>query len=212
MINKYFVLLRDNKILIKINNHDNTLEYELTKLKEYPYVPSYINIFEHITKYDLVKKIRPLIKDNLKTITEKLLKPDVFIVCEDDTIGSEKKILIDFSSILFNPRNKFLANQCTFLSPKDITDYIAVSRSCRMFILSYVKDRDIVTQKHLHLKDYSVDELKNLIYNLHDDCRYHNLKIFLNGSHLQNYSELGKIVTQYELLNNIQKMLHKLRI
>jgi len=204
MKNRFFVILRDNKMLININDQSNLVEYSFTDLETYPNIPFYINIFE---TNNIRKNLKPMVYENLNTLSEKIFKPEVFVLVDDDTMGIEKRAIEEFILISLAPKKVAMVEQCLLLSPTGIEQYISVSKSCRLIILSYIKNRDILAQKFIENKDYSVEELIKLIRTLHDDCKFNKLDIYLNGTHLKKYSEIGKVIDIYELLNNTQKLL-----
>jgi len=207
MKNRFIVILRDNKMLFKINDQSNVIEYSFTDLKAYPNIPFYINIFE---SENIRKSIKPIVYENLNTLSEKIFKPEVFVLVDDDTMGIEKRAIEEFILISLAPRKVAIIEQCLLLAPNDIEKYIAVSISCRLIILSYIKNRDVLAQKFIDNKACSVEELKELIRNLHDDCESNKLDIYLNGTHLKKYSQLGKVIDTYELFDNAQKILSNL--
>ncbi|MCM1991284.1 hypothetical protein [Oceanirhabdus seepicola] len=204
MKNRFFVILRDNKMLININDQSNIVEYSFTDLETYPNIPFYINIFE---TENVRKKIKPIVYENLNTLSEKIFKPEVFVLVDDDTMGTEKRAIEEFILLSLAPKKVAIVPQCLLLAPKDIEKYIAVSKSCRLIILSYIKNRKVLAQKFIDNKEYSVEELKELIRNLHDECKLNKLNIYLNGTHLKKYAEIGKVIDIYELLNNTQNLL-----
>lgn len=209
MKNRYYVLLRNNKIYIRINKQKNTLEYSIKDIPTYPHVPFYVHLFN---AKDALKSIRPLIKQNLYTLKEKLFKPEVFVITDDDTVGFEYTAIEDFIMVSFMPKSVFLALQYAFITPFNTTTYVCVSKSCRMFVLSYVKDRELSAQKFLPSYDYTIEELNEYIHNLHPDCKTGNVNIYLNGNDLSKYSSLGSIVDKYRLLDIAQDSIHDLKL
>ncbi|WBW94939.1 hypothetical protein [Oceanirhabdus sp. W0125-5] len=206
MKNRFFVIFRDNKMLISINDQSNLIEYSFKDLKTYPNIPFYVNIFD---TDNMKKKIKPIVYENLNTLSEKIFKPEIYILAEDDTMSIEKRLIDDFMFTTLAPKKVFFVDQCVLLTSSNIDDYISISKSCRMFILSYIKSNHIIAQKFIDKKDYSSEELNKLINSLHDDCKSNKIDIFLNGTHLKKYSHMGKIIDTFELLENAQKLFNK---
>ena len=207
MKSRIFITLQDKKLLFRINDEKNTNEYTFKNTKDYPNVPFYISIFEDI---DVFKEAKPFIKSKISPLKKMLIKPTLYVFINDDVIGFEKTAIEDFIMTLFSGRSVYLANQCAFVSPKGNNTYVSISKSSRMIMLTYIKDRYIKAQEFLRIKDYSVDEIKNLISNLHSDLRYNKLDVFINGDSLKKYSELGTMVDIYNILDNGQNILSSL--
>lgn len=72
-----------------------------------------------------------------------------------------------------------------------------------MFVITYIKNGDIVAQSFLDNKDYENDELKNTISTLHEDCRLNRMDVYLNGIGLDKYASLGTLVSYERILDNL---------
>ncbi|WBW95066.1 hypothetical protein [Oceanirhabdus sp. W0125-5] len=204
MRDKLFIVLRDNKMIVKVNNEDKLIEYHFNTLTSYPNIPFYVNIFE---LGSIFKEIKCEVLSKIRSNVKRFLKPEIFVLIDDDAMGIEKRAIIEFISITFSPKETFLVEQSAVLSPFDTKEYISISKTCRLFVVSYIKDRKVIAQKFIDNKELLVDELKELIKELHNDCRYKKMEIFLNGIHLKNYTEIGQLVEINELLTNAQKIL-----
>lgn len=209
MKNRYYVLLRDNKIFTRINEHKNIIEYTINDIPTYPYVPFYVHIFNI---NGLIKSVHPLIKRNLYSLKEKFFKPEVFVIIDDDTVGFEYNAIQDFAMIAFKAKKVYLASQYRFVTPVNNKPYICVSKSCRMFVLSYLKNGELSAQRFLPSSDYTIEELNEYIRCLHPDCKSGNINIYLNGSALSKYSSLGTLVDKYKLLDIAQDSTQDLKI
>jgi len=74
--------------------------------------------------------------------------------------------------ITFSPKKLLVVHQCNFLAQAVIDEYISISKTRRLFILSYVKNGHVFAQKLIDKKEFTIDELKESIKNLHNDCKY----------------------------------------
>lgn len=209
MKNRFFVILRDKKMIFKINDQSDIIEYAFTDLETYPNIPFYINIFE---TENIRKSIKPKVYENLNTISEKVLRPEIIVLLDDDTMGIERRAIEEFIRISLSPKNVYFFQQCTLTAPNNQNGHIVVSKSCRTLILSYIKDGIVLEQNFYDNKKYTLEELKELIRNLHPDCKFNNFDVYLNGSHLKEYSKIGEVIDVYELLNNAQTILLKTRL
>lgn len=202
MRNIYAVLFRDKKLIVKTKNEEEMVQYSLDNAKVYPNVPFYSNLFQDKIDINTVGKC---IKDRLKQCKSKieLMKPLVFVLMPDDITDVDKRAIQEFTMVLFKPKEVLLVCECVFSAPVEEQDYICIYKSCRMIVITYVKEKDIKAQKFIENKDYTIDEIKRFIYNLHEDCMFNKLRVYLNGEDVSKYAELGKIVERQELLNNV---------
>jgi len=79
---------------------------------------------------------------------------------------------------------------------------VAVSFTCRMIILSYIKAGNIAHQQYLERNDYLVDELKGHISKLLYNQEFGKLPVYLNGEKKDQYSQLGCFVDPESILEN----------
>ncbi|MEG1254258.1 hypothetical protein [Clostridium sp.] len=199
-------MFRNNKIYLQINNLKNVFEYTITDLKQYPNVPFYSLLFDN---EEIIKSFKAFVHSTIKTSTtfsSRFSKPLVFLLIPDDIMNIEKRALFDFATVVFTAKSIFLANECAFVIQEKI-DYITISKSCRMTTISYLKDKGIAAQKFIENKDYTVDDLKRFITNLHEDCTFNRPLVYLNGLDLKHYIELGTVVDDATLLKNFNSML-----
>ena len=203
MKNHYIVLLRNNKVYIRINQQKETLEYHINDIPYYPNVPFYVHLF---SIEDLDKELRSFVRRNLYTLKEKLFNPEVFVLIDDDTVGIEYTAIKEFLMQSFKAKTVYISFQYLFVAPVDSPSYVCISKSSRMFILSYIKNLELIAQEYLPRNDYTIDEMKEQINHLHQDCRTGSVPIYLNGD-LSRYSSLGKLVDLNSLLANAQASL-----
>lgn len=206
MKNIYVVLFRENKLIIKSKSEESTLEYNFTDIISYPNVPFYSNLFQSKIDTTVISKY---IKNNLKDykLNNLFIKPSVFVLTPDDVTEVDKRAIHEFILISFKPKMVLLGMESVFTAPIEEQNYVSIYRSCRMVVFTYIKNKDMEVQRFLHNKDYSIEEMKGFIYNLHEDCRYNKLNIYLNGQDLDKYYVLGKIVLKEELFQNAYSML-----
>lgn len=48
--------------------------------------------------------------------------------------------------VTFSPKKFLTVQQCSVLSPVEIDEYISVSKTCRLLIVSYVKNGQVLAQ------------------------------------------------------------------
>ena len=206
MKNIYVVLFRENKLIVKNKNEENTLEYSFKDIVSYPNVPFYSNLFQ--SKID-TKVIYKYMKNNLKNykLNNLFIKASIFVLTPDDVTEVDKRAISEFISMTFKPKRVLLGMEYGFTAPMEEQNYVSIYRSCRMFVLSYIKNKNIEVQKFLENKDYSIEELRGFIYNLHEDCTNNNLNVYLNGQDIEKYYLVGKIVLKKELFENILSIL-----
>ncbi|GAA0178973.1 hypothetical protein SH2C18_19350 [Clostridium sediminicola] len=206
MRNVYAVIFRENKIIVKSKKREDVIEYKFENIKTYPNVPLYANLFQD--KIDINEVSKDLNKsfkgDILKNTL--ILRPKVFVSFPDDATDVDKRAISEFILMLFKANMPKLFEESVLLAPIEELDYVSIYKSCRMFVLTYRKGKLIEAQKFIENKDYTVDEMKGFINNLHDDCLFNKLNIYLNGEGMEKYSILGKVVEKERLLNNLLKV------
>lgn len=204
MKNKLFIILRNKKMVVKINNQEKLAEYPFTTLKNYPNIPFYVNLFELGPIY---REIKSTVYKNINSFSKNISKPEIFILLDDDSMGIEKKAIEEFMQVTFSPKKIQVVQQCEVLVPFDTKEFISISKTCRLFVISYLKNRKLIAQKFIDKKELLVDDLKEAIKELHNDCKYKKIEIFLNGIHLKEYSEIGQVIEINELLANAHNRL-----
>ncbi|GAA0179032.1 hypothetical protein SH2C18_19820 [Clostridium sediminicola] len=206
MRNIYVVIFRENKIIVKSKKRKEIIEYKFENIDTYPNVPLYANLFQDKIDINEVRKdLNKSFKGDILKNTL-ILRPKAFVSWPDDTTYIDKKAITDFFFELFKSTPPLLVNECTSLTPIEEQDYISIYRSCRMFVITYIKRKGIEAQKFIENKDYTVDEMRVFINSLHDDCVFNKLNIYLNGEGMEKYSVLGKVVEKEELLDNLLKL------
>lgn len=208
MKNKYYVLFRNNKIFIKVNDSTKVIEYPVTNKKQYPYIPFYCFLFDDA---ETISSVRKFMQSNIpKNFSSLVIKPQVLIIFPDDAIEMEKRLMEEFSLLALNAHKVILGKECSFLTQEKV-NYIAISKSCRTMTITYMKDQNIAAEKFIENKHYTIDELKAIILELHEDCAFSMPQVYLNGSELSEYSELGRIVEQKSILENARELTSQLK-
>lgn len=206
MRNIYAVIFRENKIIVKSKKREEIIEYKFNDIVTYPNIPYYLNLFE--SEMD-TNGVREVLKKRLKRDIVKnslLLKPAVFISLPDDVVTNiEKRGINDFVFQVFNSKMPRLLEEGMISAPLEEVNYISIYKSCRMIVITYRKDKLIEAQKFIENKDYTIDDMKGFINNLHDDCLFNKLNVYLNGEGMEKYSVLGEVVEKERLLDNLLK-------
>lgn len=200
MKNIYFLLFRNNCLYIKSNKNDKTLKYKFDDLNQYPNIPFYLTCFDYG-----VKDIKSFINSNLKCsnkLNDNIFKPIVYLLIPDDSIEIEKKILEEYVNKIFSPQKVYITYESMVISRKKELKYICISKTVRMLVLTYINNSKIEAKKYYNNIDYSIDELKNMISNLHEDCINLNINTYLNGINLSDFASLGVLIDNSTLLDS----------
>lgn len=202
----YYMLFRNDKIYIKSNKSSKVAEYSLNNSTIYPNVPLYFVIFNNEM---IIKELKMFIRENLdncNTFMQRIFGKRVFLLIPDDvTIVTdiERRAFNELGKMLFAPKNVILGSECAFVAPFEEKDFICISRTCRMMILSYIKDKKIVKQNFIKNKDYTNEELYDAIRELYNGIESIP-KIYLNGVDLIQYSDIGIVIDSLELINKFE--------
>lgn len=168
---KCFVLFRNNQIYIKSSNSSNILEYTFQNSVVYPNVPLYFDLF---TNEKIIKDLKKFIKDNIyknNSLLQSIFAKKVFLLIPDDVTNIteiEKRAFEELAKIIFGVNGVILGSECGFVAPLEQNEYICISRTCRMMVLSYFKNKNIFKQKFIANKDYTNEELLSIISELYE--------------------------------------------
>lgn len=206
MKSKYFILFRNNKICLKNSDNGQIFEYSPLYKNEYFNIPFYCFLFDDKEIWSFRKFFFEIAKiKSVARIFSKVLINNICLLVPDDVIKVEKRLLYEFILVSLNPKNCCLINEGLCVIQEKI-NYVVISKSCRMITISYVENQSIKAQRFLENKEYSVEEMKGYIINLHDDFAFNMPAIYLNGQELSRYSELGTVIEGTSLFNNISEM------
>lgn len=210
---KCYMLFRNDKVYIKSSKSSRVAEYTLMDAIAYPNVPLYFNIFNN---EKVIKDIKLFIRKNtqINSLMQRIFAKKVFLLIPDDVTNVtdiERRAFDEFAKMLFGGRTVILGSECAFVAPFEEKEHICISRTCRMMILSYTKDKNIFKQKFMENKEYSIDELHAAIVELYGSTEGIP-KIYLNGVNLSPYSDLGIIIDELELINNFSSILDTVKI
>lgn len=101
--------------------------------------------------------------------------------------------------IIFSKQNIVLSN-CE-------EDYISISFTSRAVAISYVKSGGAEAVDFFAYNEFDVKNLSYNIKNLHNDCIYSDLKIYVNNIGISsNYEGIGTIVPVDDIINNFKKL------
>lgn len=177
-------------------NKDNDLKESVSfSIHPIPNVPFYYYLFEGETE--------KFIRDIQAKVSIK--KSALYILIPDDALSIDIKILQEFfmqlgcRKIIFSKQNIVLSN-CE-------ENYISIFFTSRAIAISYVKNGGA---EAVDFFDYNEIDFKNLSYivkNLHNDCVYSGLKIYVNNiGSSNNYEDIGEIVQVDDIINNFKKL------
>jgi hypothetical protein len=210
---KCFMLFRDDKIYIKSSKSSKVAEYTLNNPVRYPSIPLYFNIFND---EKIIEDLKIFIKNNvdINGLIKGIFAKKVFLLLPDDVVNVtdiERRAFDEFAKMLFGVKRVILASECAFVTPFEEKEYICISKTCRMLILSYTKDKNTFKQKFIENKEYTNKELYALISELCEGVGGIP-KVYLNGINLSQYSDLGIIIDSLELINNFETTIDYLKI
>ncbi|WP_298844077.1 hypothetical protein [Clostridium sp.] len=211
---KYFMLIRNDLIYIKSNISSKVVEYSLNNKMIYPNVPLYSAIFND---EKIIKDIRVFIRNNLdntNTFMQKISGKKLFLLIPDDVTvvtDIERYAFYEFGKTIFGVKDVIIGGECSFVAPLEENNYICISKTCRMMIITYIKDRKPVKQKFIKNRDYTNEEIHIFISELYVGTGSIP-KVYLNGVGLLKYSDIGIVIDSVELINTFGNIVEPLKI
>lgn len=139
---------------------------------------------------------------NKALITGKEYLKEIYVAIPDDVQPIEKKFIEEFLMSALGNTIKVNFKYENMLVTNEDKNYICVYKTCRMFVFSYIGYGEVKAQQMVERKDYSEDEIKKYIYNLHYDAKGDNINVYLLGKGIEKYSSLGRTVDDETLLRN----------
>ena len=198
--NSVFIILRNNSFICKKPDDKCSHVFKLDDIENIPNVPFYHHIWNDSAKY--VKLYKNFDKNELmnNSLMSGLIKSHIYLAIPDDALEVDSRMIQEF---LMKCGSKIVnvTPECMLVSRQDDT-YVAVSFTCRMIILSYIKAGNIAHQQYLERNDYSFDELKGHISKLLYNQEIGKLPVYLNGEIKDQYSQLGCFVDPESILEN----------
>ena len=188
---KCYMLFNDEKIYIKSNKSSNVAEYTINDAVSYPNVPLYFNIFNN---EDVIKDMRTYIKDNedINSLMQGIFAKKVYLLVPDDVTNVtdiEKRAFDEFAKKLLKGKEVVFGSEFAFVTTFEEKDYVCISRTCRMLILTSIKDKDykIVScglNEKANLKATEVNLMEESIeFILNKDDEKHKFNIDAPGEH-----------------------------
>lgn len=210
------MMFRNDKIYIKSNKSRKVIEYSINNSLIYPNIPLYYGMFNN---EKVIKDLKEFIKKNLETgnnFMKMISGKKIYLLIPDDVTKDtdvEKRAFDEFARVLFDAKNILLGSEFAFVAPHEENDYICISKTCRMMIITYVKDKykDVFKQKFVEAKEYTNDEIYVFINELNDGF-VSTPKVYLNGGNLYQYSDIGIVIDSIELINNFETTLELAKI
>ena len=198
--NSVFVILRNNSFICKKADHNHSHIFRFDDFENMPNVPFYHQIWNDSAKY--MKLYKDFNKNELmnSSIMSGLIKSRIYLAIPDDAIEVDRRMVQEF---LLSCGSKIVnvTPECMLVSRQDDA-YVAVSFTCRMIVLSYIKAGNIAHQQYLKSHNYSFDELKSQISKLLNNREFGKLPVYLNGEKKDHYNQLGCYVDQESILEN----------
>ncbi|NLM20905.1 MAG: hypothetical protein GX207_04055 [Peptococcaceae bacterium] len=200
MSSPIFVILRNNSFICRMADSLSPLTFRFREIPDLPNIPFYHHIWSEFIKYK--KEFSKFFREELigKSWAGMLLKSQAYVAVPDDMLEFEKALTTEFFMQTCS-RKVDTKPECLLLAPQE-GEYIAVSRTCRMVIISHIQAGNIEDRLYLENKEYTVEELKMFIAGLLDGRNGVDLPIYLNGEGLELYSSLGSLVEPRTILQN----------
>ena len=198
--NSVFIIMRNNSFLCRRADSISPVVYKFHDIQNLPNVPFYFHLWDNFMKYK--REFGRFFRNELigNPMMAWLIKNHSYLAIPDDMLESEKRIAIEFL-MQCGSRKVDVMQECLLLAPQ-ADKYVAVSRTCRMMVLSYIESGNIVNRSILENKEYSAKMLKHYIHELLGCQESDFVPVYLNGNDLQDYSELGLIVDPKTILNH----------
>ncbi len=209
---KCYILFRNDRIYIKTQCNKKFFEFTINNQITYPNVPLYYEVFSN---EKIIKELKTFVRENInKTFMHQIFAKKVFLLIPDDVTDVtdfERRAFDVLAKRLIGGKRVIMGSECAFVAPFEENEYICISKTCRMMILSYIKDKNIFKQNFIENKEYTNEELYVVISELHGGVEC-TPKIYLNGIDLSRYSDLGIIIDSLELINNFEAILNIVKI
>jgi len=198
--NSVFIILRNNSFICKKADHNRSQVFTFDDIVNMPNIPFYHEIWNDSAKY--MKLYKHFYKNELmnNSIMSGLKKSHTYLAIPDDAVEVDRRMVQEF---LLSCGSKIVnvTPECRLVSQQDDT-YVAVSFTCRMIVLSYIKAGNIAHQQYLESNNYSLDELKSQINKLLNNREFGKLPVYLNGEIKDHFSQLGCYVDPESILDN----------
>ncbi|NLL51623.1 MAG: hypothetical protein GX248_02835 [Peptococcaceae bacterium] len=200
MISPVYVIFRNNSFICRMADSLSPSTFRFREIPDLPNIPFYHHIWSEFLKYK--KTFSKFFRDELtgKSWAGMILKSHAYVAVPDDMLEFEKVLTIEFFMQTCS-RKVDVKPECLLLAPQ-LEEYIAVSRTCRMLVISHIHAGSIKGRLYLENNEYTVEELKTFIAELLDDRDRADLPIFLNGEDLEQYLSLGTLIEPRIILQN----------
>lgn len=190
---RFYIIIGLRSLIIKKEgeNSENIIEFQ----SFIPNVPFYYHFFDEDKSYT----------EDLKGVIKELRIRNAAIIIQDDAIDIEvdKKVLTEFF-MMCGVKKVQVKCQC-FLLSLDSKKYISISRTSRVIVLRYITDNKSVVKKYYDKNYADIDQVKLDVKNLHADCYYESIPIFINNINkdMERFEDIGTLVSLKDIVTNI---------
>lgn len=194
--------MRNESIYFRLDESKIIKEFRFEQMKKYPNIPSHIFFWDEAGENP--SRVGKFLKEQVfqsSWLEDKISSKEMYLLVPDDTQMLEMRALEEFFMLSAKPKKLVTAYECQHLSV-DKVSYISIAETCRMLVLTYIKDGGIKNQSFLERKVYETEELRRNIRNLGVEFGIENVPIYLNGEGLNKYNGLGTMVPHEKLLDN----------
>ena len=174
---------------------------EESNYRNIPFIPvfqSFINNMDINTK-----NFRHFVKEKFAF---RFFKRNILAVIPDDSIAIDKRCINDFFLSCGLIKKVFLANTGLLISKGDGEPYCALTKSARTVTLSLVIDGGFIDKIFLTNEHNDSAQIKSLINAWRNQFKIPNPPILLYGENMELFSQLGTMVTDDVLLENMKKI------
>lgn len=203
-----FTLIRGNCFYFMTDDGGSISKCCFDDIEEIPGVYCFSNLFNKLNEN--AKKLKKVMSDNelfnKALITGKEYLKEIYVAVPDDVQPIEKKFLEEFFMASLGSGIKVNFKFENMLAANEDKNYICIYKTCRMFVITYVGYGEIKAQQMIERKEYSEDEIRNYINNLHYDAKEDYINVYLLGDGIEKYSSIGKVVDDETLFRNYIKM------
>lgn len=205
---KCFIIIRENTFYLLTDKSKSISECNFVKIKHIPGVYNFANLYEDLVVNS--KKLKKLLVENKILSKHKLFGRnklrEIFVAIPDDVQPIEKRLLEEFLFITISNGVKVRFTFENMIVNIEDKNYICVYKTCRMVAITYISNKEVIAQLLLERKDYSVDELKDFVYNIHYDVKNNNFNVYLIGNDMEKYSVIGKAISYDKILYNFARL------
>ena len=189
----YFLAVGKNNFYIRYpDGKEDTIFLENVKLN--PNVP----FFHYIADPNTVKK-------EIKVKATLFNRKNFYVLIQDDSSEADKKIFFEYCRAIGAMQVSLISQNAIFIH-EEIYDYIAISKTIRCIVISYLGKHG---KKEIYLdKDATIDEIIKKVNIIKSDIG-EDLQVYINNidNDMDEFKEIGKLVSKDKMFDNAIKII-----